>query len=514
MDDVASNNRRVAKNTVLLYVRMLVVMAIGFFSTRLALQFLGAENYGLANVVGSAVMMFGFITATMQIATLRFYNYELGRADLPALKEVVNTSQLIFLLLAVLAVLLLETVGLWVLEKKIVVPIGREAAALRYYHLISFAFCLNILTLPYSSLVLAHEDMGTYAFISSADAILRFGMLFLLKAGWGDALVLYGALLAALAAIGLTAYVAVCLRKYAEAPFALVWRPRLFVQMLTFSGWNLWGAVANILFGSWVNILLNNYYGAVVNAGKAIATQINTMAGQFANNFLVSANPQIVKYHAQDDVAHRNALVFRASKIGFSLFLLVAVPAIAEMESLLRLWLGEFPPCTVVFAQLALVQLGVDVVSYPLMYLAQATGRIALYQTVVGGTLGLNLPMSWLALRSGAPPESVFWVAIAVSLLACALRLWVLRRIAAFPVGGFARQVLVRLGALVALVVLAIRAIPVPLAPGLLRGLVVAGICLPVSVGCLYFIGMDATEKRALAAYVRSRWNPAKAVAP
>ncbi|MGD9612719.1 MAG: lipopolysaccharide biosynthesis protein [Kiritimatiellia bacterium] len=512
--DYAMNNRRVAKNTAYLYVRMILIVAVGFFSTRLALQLLGAENYGLANVVGSAVTMFGFVMATMQIAALRFYNYELGRGDAEALRAVVSTTQVIFLLLAVLIALTLETVGLWVLKTKIVIPPGREAAAFWFYQLMSASFCFNILVVPFSSLVVAHEDMGIYAAISGGEAVLRFGMLFLLLLGCCDSLVLYGGILAALSALVFGSYVAVCLWKYAEAPFAPLWRRSLFLQILTFSGWNLWGAVANVLFSSWVNILVNNYCGVVVSAGKALATQINAMAGQFANNFLVSVNPQIIKYHAQGDVAHRDELVVRASKIGFFLYLLVALPVLLEMDFLLQLWLGDYPPHTAVFARLALVQLGIDVVSFPLMTLAQATGRIALYQTVIGGVLSLNFPFSWLALRSGAPPESVFWVAIAVSLLACVLRLAILRKIAGFPVWAFVRRVVARLALLVALLALAFGFLPRLGSPGLLRLAAVGGICLLVSALCIYFVGMEVGERRSFAGYVRARLAGAKAGTP
>ena len=514
MSDFARNNRRVVKNTVFLYVRMMFTMVIGFFSTRLVLQFLGAENYGLANVVGSAVLMFGFIMATMQTATLRFYTFELGRGDIRALKEVVGTSLLIFVLLALLAGLLLETVGLWVLETKIIIPTGREAAAFWFFQFMALAFCLNILTVPFSALTIAHEDMGLFAVISIGEAVLRLAMLFLLKLGLCDSLALYGGILAAVSVARLMAFAVMCVRRYPEGSLVLLWRRVLFFRILSFSGWNLWGAIAGILAGSWVNILLNNYCGAVVNAGKAIATQINTMTSQFANNFLMSVNPQIVKYHAQDELVQRDKLVARASKIGFSLYLLVAVPAIAEMDSLLHLWLGDFPPFTPLFARLALVQLGIDIISYPLMTLAQATGRIAVYQSVIGGLLCLNFPLSWAALHFGGPPQSVFWVAIAISLLACVLRLVILRRIAGFPVWSFAGQVIARLALVAALIGLIVRAVPLPFAPGLLRVLVTTGICLPVSAGCIYFVGMDSVERRRFVEYVRSRLTARKTVTP
>jgi len=504
-NEYAANNRRVVKNTVFLYARMMFTMALGFFSTRVALQFLGADNYGMANVVGSAVLMFGFIMSSMQIAVLRFYNYELGRGDAKTLKDIVNTSQLIFLLLALLVALLIETVGLWVLETKIVVPAARATAAFWFYQLMSISFCFNILVVPFSSLVIAHEDMELYAAISIAEALSRFGLLFLLMFDLCDSLVLYGGILAAISILHFVSYAAVALWKYPEAPFALVWRRRLFFRILSFSGWNLWGAVANVLFKSWVNILVNNYCGAVVNAGKAIATQINTITEQFTNNFLVSVNPQIVKYHAQNDISHRNQLVVRASKIGFFLFLLVAVPAIMEMDYLLQLWLNEYPPYTLVFARLALVQLGIDVISYPLMTLAQATGRIALYQTVIGGTLTLNFPFSWASLKFGAPPESVFWVAIGVSLLAGALRLLILRVIAGFSAWYFVRHVVVRLGTATALLAFGLGAMPVPLPPGWVRLAIVGGICLPASALCIYFIGMNGEERLSFRVYIRRR---------
>ena len=425
----------------MLYFRMAFTMGLGFFMTRELLAALGVVDYGLVNVIGGVVAMFAFLSGTMQTAASRFFNFELGRQDLVRLKQIFNLTQLIYIGLLVLMLLLAETVGLWFLQNKVVIPSERVTAAFWFFQFSTVGFLFSMASIPYRALIISHENMRAFAWISVGDAAGKLGIVYLLHLGHWDQLAFYGALLSGVAMVSFLAYSLTCRRLYSVSRFAFYWEKPLFKELLAFSGWNLWGAAAGLFTNVFINVLLNNYFGAAVAAARGVANQVSAGMNTFAQSFMTAVNPQIVKYYAEGNLEQAHQLVMRASRFGFYLFFLAALPLLLEMDFVLGIWLKEVPAHTILFARLMVVQVLIDTLSFPLMTLAQASGKIALYQSVVGGMMWMTLPIGWGALLVEGIPEVVAGAAIGVSMLCLGLRLVLVRRCSRLSIRTFGLRV-------------------------------------------------------------------------
>lgn len=438
---VSENNRRIAKNTLLLYVKMAFNMCVGIFTTRVLLESLGVQDYGLATVIGGVVTMFAFLSQTMSSSCSRFFNFELGRKDFAQLKQTVNLTQLIYAALVLILLLLSETVGLWFLESKVVIPPERTAAAFWFFQFSVGTFLLSTLSIPYSALIISHENIQTFAWITIFEATARLGIVYLLSLLNFDRLAFYGALLMLVGVIHFSLNYFVCRLRYPESRMVFFWDRRRFVELVAFGGWSLWGALSGLFTNVFVNVLLNNYFGAAINAARGVAQQISAAITSFTTNFLTAANPQIIKYYAAGDLEQSHLLTMRASRLGFFLLFFFALPAWLLMPFVLELWLKSVPPHALLFSRLILIQAVIDAFSFPLMTQAQASGKIALYQSIVGGTLWMTLPLAWISLEFfAAPPESVAVVAIGISCICLGLRLILLRRCARLSIRAFIKN--------------------------------------------------------------------------
>lgn len=441
---ISANNRRIAKNTLMLYVRMAFTMGLGIFTTRVLLEALGETDYGLVNVIGGVVTMFAFLSGTMSAACSRFFNFELGRRDYARLAQTFSLTRLIYVALTVLLLILAETVGLWFLENKVVVPAERADAAFWFFQFSVGTFLLSTLSVPYSALIISRENMKAFAWISVFEAAARLGIVYLISLSGFDKLAFYGALLMFVGVAHFSLNLLVCRRNYPESRAGFFWDRRRFAELVAFGGWNLWGAMAGLFTNVFVNVLLNNYFGPAVNAARAVAQQVSGAITGFTQNFLTATRPQVVQYYAAGDLAQSHLLTMRASRMGFFLLFFFALPAWLLMPFVLGLWLETVPAHTVAFARLILIQLLVDSFSFPLMTQAQASGKIALYQSVVGGTLWLTLPLVWIALRVfSAPPEAAPCVGIGISCVCLCLRLILVRRCSRMSVRAFVKNTLV-----------------------------------------------------------------------
>lgn len=442
MSQVSTNNRRIARNTLMLYVRMCFTMVIGFVTTRELLLVLGVVDYGLVNLIGGVVAMFAFLSGTLSGAAARFYNIELGRKDYVRLKQVFNMSQLMYFALILMLFVLIETFGLWVLYNKLNIPDGRFGAAFWFFQFSTITFLLRVVRIPYQALTISHEDMNIYAYVSAAEAGGALLVVYLLRHVEGDLLMLYGVLTALLCVLIYIFYWYVCRRRYQESSYSFYWELALFKEMVSFSGWNLFGAIASVLSGVGVSVLLNNYVGAVANAARGIASQASGGVSSFTQNFLLAVRPQICKYWASGDLNEMQDLVFRASKFGYYLILFVSVPVILEADYILGIWLDNLPEYAITFTQLMIVSAVVDSFSYPIMSAVEATGQIARYQLVVGGLLILKFPLSYFLLDFGYVPQSVFVMIVMISVIGLFARLLLSRRIVGFSISVFLQRVL------------------------------------------------------------------------
>lgn len=501
----ASNNKRIARNTLLLYVRMIFIMGVSLYTSRVVLATLGEVDFGVYNVVGGIVVMFSMISSPLSTAVTRFLTFEMGRGHISQLTRVFSTSVNIQLFISLILIVLVETVGVWFLNTQMNIPADRMWAANWVLQCSIVTFVINLLSVPYNATIIAHERMNIYAYISILEVTLKLAVVYMLIISPWDKLAAYAVLLAIVAmGIQLT-YVFYCRRHFSECRWSRhVDRP-LLKEMLGFSGWNFIGAVSSIGRESGVNIVINIFCGPVVNAARGIATQVNSAINSFVQNFMVALNPQITKSYAMGEREYMFSLLFRGSRFSFYLLMFLSLPVLVNTSWILHLWLEEVPGYTAIFLQLILIFAMCESISTPLITAMLATGDIRNYQILVGGLQLLNLPGSYLLLYLGFPPQSTIVFAIIMSICCLIGRLVMLRGMINLPVKDFCVHVLGN----VLIVCLLSSAAPVILslsmAPSFLTFIVTS---LASVVGCTFFIlyvGCTPSERGFVITQIRKR---------
>ena len=447
--------KRMAKNTGMLYFRMLLTMAVSLYTSRVILQTLGIEDYGIYNVVAGFVTMLGFLNSAMSSATQRFLAFELGKPNANDVRGIFSMSLNIHVLIALVVFLLGETIGIWFVRTQMTIPIDRLFAAQWVFHLALLSFVVNIISVPYNALIIANEQMKVFAWVSIVDVILKLLIVFMLAWFGMDKLILYGILSLAVTVAIFMIYRLYCKQKYVESRFRLYWDKKLFSIMLSYTGWNLWGNIAVVMSGQGINVLLNIFFGPTVNAARAIAMQVSSALSSFVQNLQVAISPQIIKSYAAEDMAYMYQLVCYGAKYNFFLLFFLAMPVIINTDLILKVWLGLVPEYTSIFVKLIIINILIDCVSAPLMTAAQASGKIKIYQSVVGGLLLLNMPFSYLLLKMGYEPYMVIYVGIILSIVAFMARLLIVRQLVFLPVLTYLKEVVGR-GTLVVVTVVTI----------------------------------------------------------
>lgn len=438
------NNKRIAKNTLLLYVRMLFMMGIALYTSRVVLATLGVEDYGIYNVVGGVVSMFSFVNGGMVASTQRYLTFELGRGNFARLQKVFTTSILIHGVIGVCIVVLAESGGLWFLYHKMTIPAERMSAAMWVYQMSVFSTVVTVMSVPYNATIIAHERMSAFAYISVLEAVLKLAVVYLLLVGHCDRLALYAILIFLVQLSIRIIYGYYCGKHFKETHLMRVWDRELMCEMSGFATWNLWGSCAAVAFSQGLNILLNVFFSPAVNAARGVAVQVQAAVQQFSSNFQTALNPQITKSYAVGDLDYMHGLIYRSSKFTFFLLLMLAMPVLLEANTLLALWLKEVPPYTVAFVRLMICITIIDAVANPFMVAAQATGRVRRYQTIVGSVLLAIVPISYLVLKLGGNPTSVFVVHLCVSIVAFIVRLFIVTSLILLPVVDYVYNVVVR----------------------------------------------------------------------
>ena len=501
--EVTSNNKRMLQNTLVLYVRMMFTMGIGFYATRELLFAIGVVDFGLVNVIGSVVLMFSFLSGTMQATVSRYLSTDIGLKDTERLRDTFNLTLLIYFALIVIIVSLSETIGLWLFENKLVVPDDRKVAAYWFFQFSLITFVVGVLAVPYSALLISHEKIKVYAWIGTVESIGRLLIVFVLYFDVHDRLALYGALLAVVAFGVFGAYVIYCHRNYTECRLRFFWNADRCKDMLLFAAWNLWGALSGLFSNVFVNVLLNNYFGSVVNAARGIAMQGATGVSNFVTNFLTAVRPQIFKYYAEGRTDLAVDLTMRSARGGYFLLFFFSLPVLLEMPFVLDIWLRDVPQNAGLFMRLILIQRLIDILAYPLVTLSQANGKVALYQSVVGVMQWAVFPISWVALDLGFGAESVFWIGIALSVVALVAQFYLINRVvSSFSINKFL------MGAVYPALSVSLASIIVPavvhyfMPDGWWRFLVVCALSFTCASIFIYILGVNSEEKRLLRAYV------------
>ncbi len=492
------NNRLIAKNTMALYVRMFVLMAVNLYVSRVVLNLLGVEDFGIYNVVGSFVLMFSIISRSLTSAVQRFLNFYLGKGNQAELRRVFATSLMVQILISVLIVVVVEVVGLWYLFNKMNLPADRVWAAVWVFQASLLAFVINLLNVPYNAAIIAHERMSAFAVVSLVEAALRLAAVYALYVTPVDKLVTYAVLIALVTLITRAIYVVYCHSKFSECKFKLIYDKKLFKEMGAFAGWNFLENAAWVLNNQGIMVLINAFFNVVVNAAQGIAYQVYNAMKQFVDSFMSAMKPQITKTYAAQDYEASYGLACKASRLSCFLLWLLALPILLETDELMLLWLKNVPEYTVEFVRWLIATILAIVVSEPLLTLVLASGKIRACQLTsslvqCGAFFGAALAF-WM----GSSPLVFYVLFLLVFIVLVFVRLYFAHTKAGFPVGPFMSGVLVRV-----LVVMLISAI-VPLAIHLacpqsfLRTVLVTATTLFSSGITFYLFGFEQNEKNYL----------------
>lgn len=439
--DTAANNKRIAKNTLMLYARMLLLMLISLYTSRVNLNALGVVDFGIFGVVGGVVSMFYIVSNALIGAINRYLAFEIGARDQDRLNRVFTTAMGIQYLIVAVILVLAETVGLWFLNEKLVIPPDRLVAANWVFQLSLASFCMDLLVIPYTADIIAHERMSAFAYISILTAAGKLVVAWTITIAPIDRLVWFGALLLVNSTIIRFIYVCYCKRHFEESRAKFRFDASMWKEMFGFAGWNFIGTIAAILRDQGGNILINLFAGPAVNAARGIANQVNGAVAGFADNFQTALKPQITKSYAAGNFDYLHKLIFQGARFSFYIMLVLAVPILCNTHYILWLWLGQVPESTVRFVQLVLVFTLSETLAGPLITAMLATGHVRTFQIAVGGLNLLNLPLSYGALRLGAPPEVVVVVAIFISVCCEMVRVGLLRRMINLSAKAFLRRV-------------------------------------------------------------------------
>lgn len=445
MSNNSEANKRIAKNTMLLYIRMGVMMIISFFTARITLNALGVTDYGINNVVGGLVSMFSLISSSLSSSVSRFMTFGLGKGDKKELNTIFSTSVNIHIILAVIVVIAIETIGIWFLDNKMTIPTDRLTAAHWVLQSSTLMFAIGLLSVPYNAAIIAHEKMGVYAYFTLFDAFSRLAIIFAIKYYGGDKLILLAIISIIPTLIKQFYYWNYSKKHFEECTYHAVWDKRVFKEMFGFAGWNFIGASSAQMKDQGVNIAINIFTSPAVNAARGIAMQINVIVGQFIGNFMVAINPQITKEYAAGNYDRMHKLIFNGTRFSYFLFMFLSIPIIFEIETILYIWLGQVPEHTVLFTRLALILSLSEIISNTLITAQLATGKIRNYQIIVGGTQMMNFPISYILLRMGVFPEITIIVAIFISQICLLERLLFLRKMVHLPSLRYFKEVYLNL---------------------------------------------------------------------
>lgn len=440
-----SSNRNIVKNAGFLYIRMFLIMGATLYSSRVVLNALGVSDYGLYNIIGGIVAMMAFINSAMSSATQRYLSFDIGIGDTERLKKTFSVTLTVHLFIAVAIIALGETIGLWYVNHKMVFPVERTYAVNIVYQFSLFTLFFNIVQVPYNALILARERMNVYAYVSILEALLKLAVAFLLLWFGYDKLILFSGLSFAVAVIVRIIYQSYCRRNFKESKYTFEYDTKYFKELVAYSGWNLFGTLSLVAKNQGVNMILNLFYGTVVNAAYAIAMQVQAAVVQFVSSFQMAINPQIIQSYAADNREKTVNLMFLGAKLSYVLMFVIVAPLILNTEYLLEIWLGKVPNNTIVFIRLVLVSILIDAISGPFMTGIIATGKIKKYNVTIG-ILNLTIvPLSYLLLNLGCTAPAVFLLSVIFSIVSLCFRIKFVLNIFSFSFLMLVNRLFIRL---------------------------------------------------------------------
>lgn len=503
MPSFNADNKRIARNTILLYFRTILIMLVSIYTSRVVLKALGVEDYGIYNAVGGVIAMFSVISGALSNAISRYITFGLGKGDINDLKKIFFTSVAIQVLISLLIILLAEAVGVWFLNNKMSIPSERLFAANWVLQFSLLAFVLNLISIPYNACIIAHEKMDAFAYISIVDAALKLSVAFLIAFFQFDRLILFAGLNVVVALVVRLLYGVYCKRHFEEAKFKIVYDKGVFKDMLGFAGWSFLTHGAYVFNNQGVNILINVFFGVTLNAARGLANQIENAIMTLVGNFTTALSPQITKSYAVGDKERNFYLICKGAKFSCYLLLIFSLPFIFETEFILKLWLGEVPEYTALFLRLSFLGAIVTCIGKTGTTACMATGDIKKYTIVLTSVGVLAFVLTLVAYHFGAPVEACYIIFAAVYVLVEVVRLYMMKVMLGFPPSLFVKDVLFYLLKVSIVIIIAPLAVLFLMEPGLLRFVVSVLVCISSSCAGIYFLGLTKGEQ----AQIKDRLN-------
>ena len=445
MPTTSDNNKRIAKNTLMLYFRMLVMMAVSLYTSRVVLDTLGVSDYGIYNVVGGFVTMFSLISGAMTTATQRFLSFAIGEGKTKEVTSLFSTAVIIHIGLALIILVAGETIGVWFVANKMNFPPGRYTAAIWVFEFSLLTFLVSVINVPYNAAIIAYEKMSAFAYISIIEVVLKLVIVYLLLITPFDRLIFYAILMAVVQLGVQLIYASYTHRKIKTCHCNWKLNHEYLKQMTSFVSWNLIGSLAGVCKDQGLNVVLNLFFGAAVNAARGVAVQVSTAINRFVTNFQMAMNPQIVKLYAAGDKPTMFKLVFRGSRFSYMLLLCLSLPVVIEAPFILNVWLVKVPQYTIIFLRLIIMIALVDSLSNTLITSMHASGKVRDYQIVVGGLSLLTLPLAYVLLKMGLAPYYAMVASLFISVVCLFARVALLVRTIDFPAISFLKQVALRM---------------------------------------------------------------------
>lgn len=506
-DNTSSNNKTIAKNTLLLYMRMLFSMFVGLYTSRVVLQVLGVEDYGIYGLVGGIVSMMSFLNAAMSGATSRFLTYEMGRGDNERLAKTFSSALIVHIIIALIVLFVAETVGLWFLCNKLVIPEGRMTATHWVYQLSILSSMLTITQVPYNSCIIAHEKMDVYAYVEILNVTLKLLIVYLLLIGNLDKLILYAILMFIVSFIIVMVYRFYCVRHLVECHFHWVWDKGILKPLISFSGWDLFGNFAVTTRQQGTNFLINMFFGVVYNAASGVASTVSGILGGLCQNILTAFRPQIIKQYSAGRHFESINLLYNAGKFATILMVLVAIPFCFEMNYIMVLWLKNPPEYAAVFCRIMMISGTINMCEMAMNIGIHATGKVRKMSIYTGFCYLGVLPIIWVAYRLGLPVETAYYLSVTLSFANLLIRGWILRQnIAAFSMRHFVIKVIMPVLMITFLTMSAVMLFTHYLSDGILRCFIVFLIDGIVGTISTLIIALNTEQRQKLFAFVKTKF--------
>lgn len=496
MNSTSENNGRIAKNTILLYLRMFLIMAVTLYTSRVILNVLGIEDFGIYNVVGGIVTMLSFFNNSMATSTQRFLNYEMGKEDKSSLQIIFSSAINVHYIIGIVTVIALETIGLWFVYNKLNIPSEQFNAAIWVFHFSVLSLFISIISTPYNAAIIANEKMGIFAYLSILEVILKLIVVYILLIIPYNKLIIYGFLQLVISFSMRLLYTQYCIKNFKECKYKMQWERKTIKQMFSFTGWMICGCISSMLSSQGVNILINMFFGPIFNAARAIAVQVQHAVNSFNLNFMTAVKPQIIKYYSSGNYEYMYKLVFTASKCSFFLLFILTLPILLYTENILELWLGIVPEYAALFTRLVLIELLISSAYNPIAQINQASGKIKNYQMSISYIYFFNFFITYILYKWGAPVYSTFINSVILAFIGLLIRVNILRKENKFPAKYYLLHIMLPLLPIAAISTLIPLIIKNYLGNSIIMVFTNCIFALICSIILIWFIGLNKSEKK------------------